>query len=287
MVPMLRGARHVACTASRFTLTLAPVMQQIVVNGVRIACQVTGQGSALLLLHGLGGSHDDWRRQVKALSRRYRLVIPDLRGFGGSERRGPFTIRQNARDAAALLGQLGVGRAHVIGLSMGGAVALELALTRPEIVAGLVLANTAPSFELNNWERRYMGFSRLLMAAALGVRGVALWFGKGTFPQPQQASLRRRQLERASHTSRWVYIASLRSLIRWSAVNRLPLLTAPTLVIGAEHDYTGIEEKRHWAALIPRARVHMLPGSRHRSELDSPRAFNQAVLRFLEAVPDP
>lgn len=262
-------------------------MKQITVNGASIACQVTGQGPALLLLHGLGGSHEDWRRQIADLSRRYQLVVPDLRGFGASERREPFTIHQHARDAAALLDTLKIRRAHVVGLSMGGAVAIELALTTPGRVAGLVLANTAPSFELSNWERRYMGFLRFLLAATLGVEGVARMLGNSTFPAPHQARLRRRQLERASHTSRWVYIASLRALIRWNAEDRLRLIAAPTLVLGAEHDYTNIEEKRRWATLIPNARVHMLPGSRHRSDLDTPRAFNEAVLRFLGSVANP
>jgi len=287
MVPTARGVRHAACMGACFKLPSAWSMQHFSVNGVSIAYQVTGRGPDLMLLHGLGGSHDDWRRQLSDLSRRFRLVIPDLRGFGASERRGPFTIRQHARDAAELLGALDIQRAHVVGLSMGGAIAIELALMRPERVAGLVLANTAPGFELSNWERRYMAFLRFMLAAMLGVAGVARMFGKSTFPGPHQARLRRRQLERASRTSRWVYIASLRSLTRWNAEDRLRLIAAPTLVLGAEYDYTNIGEKRRWAALIPNARVQLLPGSRHRSDLDSRKAFNEAVLRFLESVPNP
>jgi pimeloyl-ACP methyl ester carboxylesterase len=256
-------------------------MQHVVVNGVRIACEVAGQGPGLLLLHGLGGSRDDWRRQVPEFCRYFRVVAPDLRGFGGSERQEPYTIQQHARDADALLQALGLPRAHVLGLSMGGAIAMELALTRPERVASLVLANTAPSFELRGWQRRYMGLSRLLLASLFGVGGVARMFGKAVFPAPHQEQLRRRLMQRASHTSRWVYIASIRSLVRWNAEDRLGSIASPTLVIGAEHDYTDIHEKRRWAALIPGARVIMLPGSRHRSELDAPEAFNEAVLRFL------
>jgi pimeloyl-ACP methyl ester carboxylesterase len=260
-------------------------MQQVAVNGVRIACQVAGQGPGLLLLHGLGGSHDDWRRQVAGFARHFRVVAPDLRGFGDSERLEPYTIQQHARDAAALLEALGISRAHVVGLSMGGAIAMELALAEPQRVAGLVLANTSPGFELSNWERRYLGFSRLFLALVLGVGGVARMFGRAVFPAPHQERLRQRLLERASHTSRWVYIASLRALIRWNAEARLGSIRSPVLVIGAEHDYTDIHEKRRWAALIPGAKVVMLPGSRHRSELDAPQAFNDAVLGFLGRLP--
>jgi len=262
-------------------------MEHRVVNGVRLACQVEGQGPPLLLLHGLGGSHDDWRRQVPVFARRYRVIAPDLRGFGASERQEPFTVQQHARDAAGLLHALGIPRAHVVGLSMGGAVAMELALAEPGRVAGLVLANTAPGFELRGWQRRYMGVSRLLLALLFGVGGVARLFSRAVFPAPHQENLRKRLLERASHTSRWVYIASLRALVRWDAEERLPSLRCPTLVIGAEHDYTDIHEKRRWAAKIPGAQVAMLPGSRHRSELDAPAAFNEAVERFLDSLPAP
>jgi pimeloyl-ACP methyl ester carboxylesterase len=262
-------------------------MQHFIVNGVRIACRVEGKGPAMLLLHGLGGSHDDWRTQIPEFSRRYRVIAPDLRGFGVSERQEPFTVQQHARDAGALLRVLSVQRAHLVGLSMGGAVAMELALMQPGRVAGLVLANTAPGFELRTWERRYMGISRLLLALLFGVGGVARMFAGTAFPAPHQDRLRKRLLERASHTSRWVYMASLRSMTRWSAEERLGGIRSPTLVIGAEHDYTDIHEKRRWASLIPGARVIMLQGSRHRSELDSPEAFGQAVRGFLDPLPDP
>jgi 3-oxoadipate enol-lactonase len=262
-------------------------MEHRVVKGVRLAFQQEGDGPPLLLLHGLGGSHDDWRKQVPVFARRYSVIAPDLRGFGDSERQEPFTVQQHARDVAGLLDALGIARAHVVGLSMGGAVAMELALSEPGRVAGLVLANTAPGFELRGWQRRYMGFSRLLLALLFGVGGVARLFSKAVFPAPHQESLRKRLLERASHTSRWVYIASLRSLVRWDAEERLPALRLPTLVLGAEHDYTDIHEKRRWAARIPGAQVVMLPGSRHRSELDAPAAFNDAVGRFLDSVPAP
>ncbi len=173
-------------------------MEHQVVNGVRLACRVEGHGPPLLLLHGLGGSHDDWRRQVPVFARRYRVIAPDLRGFGDSERQEPFTVQQHARDVAGLLDALGVARAHVVGLSMGGAVAMELALSEPGRVAGLVLANTAPGFELHGWQRRYMGFSRLLLALLFGVGGVARFFSKhglsGAAPgEPAQAAARARQ----------------------------------------------------------------------------------------------
>ena len=257
-------------------------MKRIQVNGARIAYIDDGEGAPVLLLHGLGGSADDWRLQRDEFRARYRVIVPDLRGFGASERREPFTIQQHARDMAALLVALGITRARVVGLSMGGAVAIELALRAPERVAALVLANTAPGFLLTNWQRRRMALKRVLVAAFFGVGAVARLFSQKMFPDRHQGRLRRRQIQRASQTSRWVYLASLRALTRWNGEARLGTIAAPTLVLGAEFDLTSSREKRRWTALIPRALFVEIPGSRHHSEQDSPVRFNREVLAFLD-----
>lgn len=166
------------------------------VNGVRIAWVEQGRGDAVLLLHGLGGSHDDWRLQLPEFAKRYRVIVPDLRGFGASGRREPFTIQQHARDMLALMAALEVPRAHVVGLSMGGAVAIEMALASPASVASLVLANTAPGFRLTSWERRRMAWLRVLVASVMGVGAVARITGRGFFPARGQGRLRRRLIRR-------------------------------------------------------------------------------------------
>jgi pimeloyl-ACP methyl ester carboxylesterase len=259
-------------------------MKSVVVNGARLEVVDEGRGVAVLLVHGLGGSHDDWRFQRPELAARHRTIIPDLRGFGASERRAPFTIRQHARDMAALLAALEAGPAHVVGMSMGGAVAIELALQSPGSVASLVLANTAPGFVLTNWQRRRMAWKRFVVAALLGVGGVARLLADSAFPARHQGRLRRRLVRQASRTNRWVYLATLRALTRWNAASRLPSIGVPTLVLGAQHDFTSSDEKRRWVERLPRARFVELPGSRHHSEQDSPARFNREVLDFVESA---
>lgn len=257
-------------------------MQRITVNGARINFVDEGRGATILLVHGLGGSHDDWRLQRPEFAARHRVIVPDLRGFGASERRAPFTIRQHARDMIAVLAARDTGPAHVVGMSMGGAVAIEMALLAPGSVATLVLTNTAPAFVLTNWQRRRMAWTRAVVATFLGVGAVARILGQKTFPARHQGRLRRRLIRDASHTSRWVYLATLRALTRWSAASRLPSIRVPTLVLGAEHDFTTSGEKRRWAASMPQARFVELPGSRHHSEQDSPARFNREVLDFVK-----
>jgi pimeloyl-ACP methyl ester carboxylesterase len=256
-------------------------MQRISVNGARIAFVESGRGLPVLLLHGLGGSHDDWRLQLHEFAAHFRVLVPDLRGFGASERREPFTVQQHARDMLALLASQGIERAHVIGLSMGGAIAIDMALRAPERVGALVLVNTAPGFTLTNWQRRRMAWLRVFIATFLGVGAVARFYGRGFFPARGQGRLRKRLIRHASTTSRWVYLASLRSLTRWNAESRLRSIQAPVLVLGAEFDMTTSAEKKRWAARIPRTRFVEIPGSRHHSEQDSPDRFNREVLDFL------
>ena len=83
-------------------------MRHIAINGTRMSFLDEGEGAAILLLHGLGGSLDDWRMQWPAFAASHRVIVPDLRGFGASLRREPFTIAQHARDMIALLAALGV-----------------------------------------------------------------------------------------------------------------------------------------------------------------------------------
>ena len=164
-------------------------MQRRTVNSVQIAFVEEGRGEPVLLLHGLGGSHDDWHLQRRAFAARHRVVAPDLRGFGASGRRVPFTIQQHARDMLALLSGLGIPRTHVVGLSMGGAVAIEMALAQPAAVASLVLVNTAPGFRLTSWERRRMAWLRALVASVFGVGAVARITGRSFFPARGQGRL--------------------------------------------------------------------------------------------------
>jgi 3-oxoadipate enol-lactonase len=260
-------------------------MQRLVVNGIELAFVDEGEGPAMLLVHGLGGSHDDWRLQRPEFAARHRVIAPDLRGFGASARRGPYTIRQHARDMAALVDARRAGPAHIVGLSMGGAVAIEMALLAPGAVASLVLANTAPGFILTNWQRRRMALTRAALAAFLGVGAVARHFAERAFPARYQGRLRRRLIRRAESTSRWVYLATLRGLTRWSAAAKLSSIAVPTLVLGgAEDDITTSDEKRRWTALIPRARFIEIRGSRHHSEQDSPARFNREVLDFVKTL---
>ena len=114
------------------------------VNGVRLHCVVEGEGPLVLLLHGFPETSHAWRKQIPALANRFRVVAPDLRGYGGSDKpKGVAAYRGSvlADDIAALIHEFGAARAHVAGHDWGGGVAWSLAMLRPDAVDRLVVLN--------------------------------------------------------------------------------------------------------------------------------------------------
>jgi pimeloyl-ACP methyl ester carboxylesterase len=244
--------------------------------------QQHGRGEVLLLLHGLGSSSYDWEFQVPAFSKHFQVLAPCLRGFGDSDKPpGPYSIAQYASDVLGLLDHLGVERCHVLGFSMGGAIAFQMAVDRPERVNSLIVVNSQPSFELDHWRKHLMVITRMGMASVFGMDRMARYVAKRLFPLPEQKALRDRMVERHVKNQKASYLAALQALAGWSVKDRIQQLYAPTLVIAGEHDYSPLEEKRRYVQLIPNARLEVIKGSRHGTLFERPDEVNRSVLDFL------
>src|SRR5215218_7951709 len=124
-------------------------MPMITLNGLDVFYETRGSGDPVLLVHGLGSSTEDWEPQVDALAREFTVVAYDVRGHGRTGKPGGrYTVSQFADDAAALIAALGLGPVHVIGLSMGGMIAFQLAADHPALVRSLVIVNSGPEMVL-------------------------------------------------------------------------------------------------------------------------------------------
>lgn len=118
-------------------------MPTVEANGIRIGYEIRGQGHPLLLIAGVGYSRWFWNRLIPLLEDRYQIIAMDNRGAGESDKPpGPYTVPMMAADTAGLLDALGIQGAYVMGHSLGGFIAQELAISRPDLVAKLVLAST-------------------------------------------------------------------------------------------------------------------------------------------------
>jgi pimeloyl-ACP methyl ester carboxylesterase len=261
-------------------------MPTTLVNGVELFYDVHGNGEPLVLLHGLGASSQDWEHQVPDFSRHYQVITPDLRGFGRSAKPlGPYSVVQFSADMLALLDDLGVGCCHLLGLSMGGAVAFQMALDQPARFTSLIIVNSSPNFELHSWRRRLMAWTRILVPHLFGMRAMSHHVVNKLFPKPEQSELRARLVARASSNDRDAYVAAVHALKGWSVERRLSEIRTPTLVISAEFDYTPVAEKEHYVARMRDARLVVISDSRHASHWDQWQTFNQLVLHFVRQYP--
>ena len=244
-----------------------------------------GEGHPLVLLHGLGSSSADWLLQMPSFALRYRVIAPDLRGHGRTPLAAPsLSIEQMAADVIALLEHLQALPAYVLGFSMGGCVALSLALQRPEEVRGLVLANTGAVLRPSG-RRILRGLVRLLALYLLGPSVMARVVARGLFSAAHQSILYRAAIERLGRTPRRTYQAAIQAILRFDARPHLHRIRCPTLVITGARDPTiDPRQPRVLAAGIPDARLVVIPDSGHATPIDQPVRFNRAVLEFLDGV---
>lgn len=252
-------------------------------NDSELYYECVGSGPPLLLIHGLGSSGDDWAFQRDEFARDHRLILPDLRGSGRSAKPpGLYSIVQFATDLWALVDLLGLDCIDVLGFSLGGAVALEMALAQPARVHRLILCNALANYRTDTWRKWLEAHLQLALVHTLGLKGTARMIAKRLFPLADQAPKRQRVIDVVGANPKAAYLASARALIGWSALERLHTLRASTLIIAAEYDYTSLADKRIEAQYFPQVEFVTICGSRHGTPFDAIEQFNACVLEFLD-----
>lgn len=256
------------------------------VNDVALAYDDEGQGPPLLLLHAGIADRTMWDDVVPMLKDRFRVIRFDLRGYGETPLPdGPFVY---ASDAAEFLAGLGIERAHLVGVSMGGHVALDLAIARPEMVDRLVLVGAGiDGWEHDatlaaSWQEEEEAFERgdLDEAAWINVRTWLDGPTRGEADVPK--ALRRRVFEMQRAAFDQENPAATGGWLTPSRRERLGDVTAPTLVlVGAldQRDFRRIA--RFLAGEIPGALFEELPAVAHLPPLERPEAFARTVIGFL------
>lgn len=262
-------------------------------TGVTLHHETTGDGEPLLLIMGTSGAVPLWGEMVPRLARTHRVIAFDNRGLGGSDRGdGPISVASLAEDAAALLEALDVPRAHVLGWSLGSAVAQELALAHPDRVASAVLYGTWG--RVDGFQRSVLTALRLPyvhrdMESALATAGIA--FSPQLLDHPDFASLLAPLLPAfpQDEAQMQVTVEQWDADLAHDAIDRLGAITAPTLVVVGEQDLlTPPWQSRKVADAIPGARFELVtgPGSSHGLHIERPEDLTKIVTGFLgELVP--
>ncbi|MFC4053323.1 alpha/beta fold hydrolase [Actinomadura syzygii] len=256
---------------------------------VQLYARDIGSGTALVLLHAFPLSSAMFLAQREGLAPRFRVVTPDLRGFGGSELGDDEpSVDAMADDVARMCRRLGVGRAVVGGLSMGGCVAMALGRRHPELVLGLVLAATraaADSEEDRATRLRQAellerdGTTRVLLDEVLPAL-----VGPTTYRQRALVYGRVRGLVQATppRAAAWAQRAMAG---RPEAFGTLRALRVPALVMVGDEDTLATEaDARAMADAMPNAELQVVPRAGHLCAVEQPDLFNQAVAEFAAAL---
>jgi pimeloyl-ACP methyl ester carboxylesterase len=237
-----------------------------------------GKGEPLVLIHGLGEVKEGWSNQYE-LADQFELIIPDLRGHGDCTRTDGISIPNFARDLIGLLTELKVENAHILGLSMGGAVAQEIYRQAPELCRSLMLVSTFHYFPqklkgllFNNRQEKFEDVTRA---------------GKQTEFLAHMAlySWNKNLMDTFIHYFRPKYFIFLESLKMCLEVNNrflLPVIKVPTLIIGGQYDSVlPIWIQACMQKLIPGSEFIILRNTGHLAKLEAKDRFNQLLRRFL------
>lgn len=255
-------------------------MAKAQLNGIEIDYEVTGRGRPVILGHGYGATRRMWSGQHAALGDRCRLITWDMRGHGQTQTPddpAQYSTDLTLADTRGLLTMLGVRRAVVGGLSLGGYMALAFCLAHPEMVEALVICDSGPGYR--NAEARAAWNQRAHHRAAdLEARGLDAFGGRSR--EVREALGHHRSAQGLAHAARGM-LAQQDSRV----IDGLPGIRVPTLVIVGDRDEPFLAPCQYMAKKIPGARLEIIAGAGHSSNLDQPEAFDRVLLDFLGSLP--
>lgn len=265
-------------------------MTSILVDDGRLDLHYRDAGErrcTIVLLHGFPFTSELWQPQVRGLSLSYRVVAPDLRGFGQTGLPGPYSIDRLADDVAEMLSALNLERVALCGLSMGGYVAFAFAKRHASRLAGLILSDTRPDADSEETRKNRARMAELAWQAGSGAVADKMLPGllspTTTTARPEIAAGLRAMIS----SSRPEAIAAALSAMagRDDSRSLLPAINVPVLVTGGTEDsITPPTEMIDWASEIPAARSAFIDGAGHVANLERPDAFNDLVAEFLADV---
>jgi 3-oxoadipate enol-lactonase len=240
-----------------------------------------GKGEALVFVHAFPLDHTMWSAQAEFFGRQYRVVTPDLPGFGLSGDTEAWTIPQVGDQLIAVMDELGIERCTLIGLSIGGYISLPLAINHPTRVSKLVLAHTRARADTET-ERA----ARNDMIGLLQREGIAALPGRmlprllGPQASAEVQNWVRQTIEGAETEAAIHAVEAMRD--RADSTPRLSQVTCPTLVIAGDGDaIIKVEECRELAEAIPNGKLAVIPKTGHLSNIEDPAAFNKVLSDFV------
>ena len=260
-------------------------MPTLRVRDIDMYYEVSGEGDPLLLLHGLGSSTRDWEYQEPVFSKRYKVITVDARGHGRTDKpEGPYSVEQFAADTAEFIRMMKTGPLHIVGLSMGGVIAFQLAVDAPDLIRSMCIVNAGPELLLPRLKDKFMLFTRLFIVRVLGMRMVGRKLAGEMFPHKHQEKFRKKLIDRWAENDKGAYLDTVNALVGWSVSDRIGRITCPVLVIRGEFDDTPLEVTDAQLARMPNAKKVVIKDSRHATPVDQIDEFNRLLMEFLKSM---
>jgi len=257
-------------------------MPQLHCNSINIYYEIYGEGSPLLFIHGLGSSTKDWKAQIDYFSEHCKVIVIDLRGHGKSDKAaGPYSIPLFAEDISCLIKNLALKKVHITGISLGGMIAMQLSIDHPELVKSIIVVNSFSEFPQETFKERFQVFLRFFIVRVMGMRKMGKVLANKLFPKPEHQQIREDMAMRWAKNDVKMYLKSMRAILNCKLTERLKEINCPTLVLGAEFDYTPISEKELMTSRIKNAKLTIIKDSRHGTPLDQAEIFNKTLNDFL------
>ena len=263
-------------------------METLQIGNAKLAFSNHGQGNPILFIHGIYASQRQWFQQIDYFASNHQVITCDLRGHGqSSATKNPYTVKLFADDLIALLDHMGLEQVTCCGHSFGGLVAQELALTYPDRIRALILAETLYGVSSTPWEAMTTYSLNIWAPEVLGVHNyvelMAQYFGIYT---PGGKAYILREAERHLddlHNQKNILNASLAFDSRW----RLQDINCPTLLMIGQYPHILPVYWHNWEMYwrIKNARLQIIPGAGHMLFWYNPSSFNQAITNFITQLP--
>lgn len=251
----------------------------------RIAVTAAGRGELILMLHGVGGNRRNWASQITSLSQSYLAVAWDARGYGDSDDyEGEFAFSDVAADLLRVIDHFGKRRAHLIGLSMGGNIALDFAMRFPDRVHTLVLADTDTGMgHLSKEERaQFLALRSKPVLGGVPLEQIAPPIVESLVSKSASEAARLELTDSILRLHRRSYVKAVKAVLDFTLPGRLDRIVAPTLlVVGEEDTLTPPALSEEMCGEISNSELVLIERAGHLSNVEQPAQFNRVVAEFL------
>jgi 3-oxoadipate enol-lactonase len=259
-------------------------MPELMIKDTKIYYELHGKEDkpVVLFLHGLGSSVQDWEFQLPAFSQDYHVLLIDMRGHGRSDKpKAQYSMAVFASDVIAVMDSLKIEKVHIVGISMGGMIAFQLAVDYPERISSLCIVNSGPAVVLRSLKDRIAIYSRFVIVRLMGMRKMGAVIAPKLFVDAEQEDLRQTFIERWAANDPKAYLNALRAIVGWTVEERIGTIPVRSLILVSDQDYTPVSLKEAYLPKLKNARLQIMPNAHHAVSSERPEAFNQAVMEFL------